>query len=520
MITAETRTWRVTTAVRVFALAAGTGRALSSGELERALIPLAGLAMVAAVMAVLDLDPGASGMRWPCLAEAVLAGAWLAVPTAASEHLLVYLVAPCIIGGVRHGWLTATNASLAAGLALTLVASSVDQPDPSTRLSAGLFWVALGLGGGLLASRQTRSLRDLESRQAPYVAAHQLVAQLHDLTRAGAVGLDSAQLASLLQSRARTATGARSSAVFSRRDGGELRQLGAHGDTVGMASTALACHGERAVLDDALLGVALHAQGRAVGVLVLARDAPWTPEATQAVRDLAEELCLRLDTAVLFEDVRLMAAAEERNRIAREMHDGVAQEVVALGYVVDEIASVSTEPAVRSLATALRGEVSRVVAELRFSIFDLRHELVDQRLPAALAEYVREVGRDTDLNVHLLLDESGPPLAPRTETEVLRIAQEAITNVRKHARAQNLWVSLLSDGSLLRLVVEDDGVGDARPRDRHWGLQSMRERAEAIGARLQVTARQAGGTRVALQSHTHQPLLEEEASHGDHSPAR
>ena len=66
--------------------------------------------------------------------------------------------------------------------------------------------------------------------------------------------------------------------------------------------------------------------------------------------------------------------------------------------------------------------------------------------------------------------------------ELLRIAQEAIGNVRRHARASNLWITLVSDGSSIRLEMEDDGVGNATPKDRHWGLQTMRERAEPRSA--------------------------------------
>ena len=82
------------------------------------------------------------------------------------------------------------------------------------------------------------------------------------------------------------------------------------------------------------------------------------------------------------------------------------------------------------------------------------------------------------------------------------MAQEAIGNVRKHARADNLWVTLDSDGATLRLEVEDDGVGNAGPREHHWGLQTMRERADGVGADLDVTPRPDGGTVVSLRSPT------------------
>jgi signal transduction histidine kinase len=200
------------------------------------------------------------------------------------------------------------------------------------------------------------------------------------------------------------------------------------------------------------------------------------------------------------------------------MHDGVAQEIVGLGYLVDEIESISDHTETRELASTLRAEITRLVSEIRFSIFDLRHEVTDGRLAASLADYAREVSHATGLRVHLSLAESGPSLPPRAATEVLRVAQEAIGNVRKHARASNLWVTLDSDGSTLSLSIEDDGVGNAGPREHHWGLQTMRERAEAVGARLEVSPRSDGGTVVILRSlMTADPHREK--AHGHHRAA-
>ncbi len=99
---------------------------------------------------------------------------------------------------------------------------------------------------------------------------------------------------------------------------------------------------------------------------------------------------------------------------------------------------------------------------------------------------------------------------------MLRVAQEAIGNVRKHARADNLWVTLDSDGSTLHLEVEDDGVGNAGPRDHHWGLQTMRERAEGVGADLDVSPRPGGGTVVSLRSPDDRHPHEGETAHEHH----
>ena len=255
-----------------------------------------------------------------------------------------------------------------------------------------------------------------------------------------------------------------------------------------------------------------------LGYCVVVGVPRWTAELDERALEVADEFAVRLDTAVLFDEVRTLATSEERNRIAREMHDGVAQEIVGLGYIVDEIESISDHEQTRELVSELRTEITRLVSEIRFSIFDLRHQVTDGHLSSSLADYARQVGESTGLRVHLSLAESGPPLPPRAATEVLRVAQEAIGNVRKHACAHNLWVALESDGSALHLEVSDDGIGNAAPRDHHWGLQTMRERAEGVGAELDVAPRPGGGTVVTLQSQR-TAHREGDTAHGHHRAA-
>ena len=148
----------------------------------------------------------------------------------------------------------------------------------------------------------------------------------------------------------------------------------------------------------------------------------------------------------------------------------------------------------------LRGEVTRVITELRLSLFELRSE-VDRHggLAAAIAEYARTVGASGGLRVHLSLDESTARLPAATEAELLRIAQEAVTNARKHAGASNLWVTCEVDPPYAQVEVSDDGhgIGDQHA-DGHYGLAIMAERAERIRGRLEIRPRQPSGTTVAV----------------------
>jgi signal transduction histidine kinase len=136
-----------------------------------------------------------------------------------------------------------------------------------------------------------------------------------------------------------------------------------------------------------------------------------------------------------------------------------------------------------------------MVGELRLSIFDLRSEVQAQTgLGAALSNYVRTISAGASFSVHVILDETPARLPITVEAELLRIAQEADTNARKHAGARHLWVSCQVDPPFAHLRIEDDGRGLGKPRHDSFGLEVMRERAERIGASLLIGHREPHGT--------------------------
>ncbi|SED35041.1 Histidine kinase [Nocardioides exalbidus] len=489
-------TWRVTTAIRVFALALAVGIVFSEGHAGVTWPLLAALAVIAGAGAVLDWTPEPHRTSWTAAAEMLLAALVLGSADA-SPGLYAYLAAPPVLTGVRHGVVTTINVTAVGALGVLAAVAGAAGDDPRPALAAAGPWLLSGLGAGLLTSWQSRSLRDQDARRAPYEAAHQLMAQLHGLARRREVGLDTAQVAEDLGADLRRKTGALASAVYSGPTVDDAVLLSGYGDVAALEEQILLPAAGRAP-DTRVLPI--QGTGGVLGHLVLGGVLRWNDEIAETAAAVTDDFALRMDTAVLFDELRQMATSEERNRLAREMHDGVAQEIVALGYVVDEIESVSDDPRARELAASLRDEITRVVGELRYSIYDLRHQVSDHRLSGALAEYVRDLSNGTDLRVHLTFEESGPALSGRTEAELLRVAQEAISNVRRHSRAKNLWVGFLTDGHTIDLRIEDDGIGHAGPKDRHWGLTTMAERATGIGATLQVGDRPGGGTRVHLHS--------------------
>jgi signal transduction histidine kinase len=267
---------------------------------------------------------------------------------------------------------------------------------------------------------------------------------------------------------------------------------------------------------------------RVVGLVGIERlEAPFTSEQLADTLDAVDDAALRIDTALLFSDVRQIAAVDERRRMAREIHDGIAQELASIGYMIDDMSYRATDPDTKGALDYLRSEITRVISELRLSIFDLRSDVdATAGLGAALSEYVRQVGATSHLTVHLLLDESPQRLRTDAETELLRIAQEAVANVRKHARADNLWVTCRTAPPAALLRIEDDGLGLGPGRADSYGMEIMRERARRLNARLSVTPREGGGTVVEVAVHASpgvapaEPTTGEGEVHAHHGPAR
>ncbi len=506
--------WRTTTAVRVFALALGAGTVLSDSTVVESAPIMVVLALMAGMTSLLEWMTRNAPTHWYAVAEAI-AVTTLVVATQSTPDLGAYLAVPPIAAGVRYGLITTVNVTLLSGLTVAATVAADLAGHSLARISDTVPWLAIGLGVGLLTSWQSRSTRTMAARQAPYATAHHLMARIHRLASSGSVGLDSDTLVTELETAMRSVTGGARTTVFVVEPDESLRALNGGADVGRLAQEIHLPESERT---PGAAVIPLRGARQMLGYCVVVGVPRWTAELDERALEVADEFAVRLDTAVLFDEVRTLATSEERNRIAREMHDGVAQEIVGLGYIVDEIEAISDHEQTRELISELRTEITRLVSEIRFSIFDLRHQVTDGHLSSSLADYARQVGESTGLRVHLSLAESGPPLPPRAATEIQRVAQEAIGNVRKHACAHNLWVSLKSDGSALHLEVSDDGIGDAVPRDHHWGLQTMRERAQGVGAELDVAPRPGGGTVVTLQSQR-AAHPEGDTAHGHHRAA-
>jgi signal transduction histidine kinase len=220
---------------------------------------------------------------------------------------------------------------------------------------------------------------------------------------------------------------------------------------------------------------------------------------------LANQAVIALEHSLMAARLQSLAVTEERSRIAREMHDSLAQ---ILGYLGLETQTL--EALVRQGETeAVLGELKQARTMIKSAQLDVRESILSLRttlsgeisLRDALREYVQEFGIQTGMVAHFC-DDVGEsmPLSPLAETQCVRIVQEALTNVRKHAQASCVDVTLFDQDGWLRVHVKDDGVGlpQMPVPAHHYGLQTMRERAESVGGSLNIQSMPSEGTEVQL----------------------
>lgn len=202
------------------------------------------------------------------------------------------------------------------------------------------------------------------------------------------------------------------------------------------------------------------------------------------------------------------AVLGERGRIAREIHDTLAQGYVGISVQLEVLAELlrqnKTEAAAKHLDLT-RGHVREGLADARQSIWALRSQDADETtLPVKIRRLV-ETEDGHGMEVKFSIFGAYRPLPPGTEREIQRVAQEAIHNVKKHASAKHLNVQLEYGSAQIALEVRDDGrgfemAGNIESPAGHYGLTGMRERAAAIGGRLEVTSEPGTGTVVRLKA--------------------
>lgn len=262
----------------------------------------------------------------------------------------------------------------------------------------------------------------------------------------------------------------------------------------------------------ALLGLPLVSAGRTLGfILVFSREGPrrWRQDEIDLAKNYADLSALIIEKARLHQQAELAAALQERQHIAADVHDGLAQTLSSLGHRVDGLVElVEAGHRDEALATAddIREVIDRASQEVRQLISSLQEQvklprslqaLIQETVDAAVAKGSGEVRFDTDIEAPLWV-------SPAVSEQVVPVIGEALINAQKHSGARRILVSLHRDDGEWAVTIRDDGRGfdPARPAldgHDHFGLSIMRARAARIGGRVDIHSAPGSGTLVVLR---------------------
>ncbi len=256
----------------------------------------------------------------------------------------------------------------------------------------------------------------------------------------------------------------------------------------------------------------LQSAGQVFGLIVLDGLGPSvrTPRRRELLDSIVDQAAVAISNARFRVRVRELAVLEERERIAREMHDGLAQ---VLGYVNTKAFAVrrllrdGDTTTAQAMLAQLEEAAREVYADVREGVLALRSTAPgDRSLLDTICDYLGKFERLSGIRVECHADRKVAELRlpEMSEIQVMRVIQEALSNVRKHAGASNATVTLRARDGMFVAQVDDDGSGfDVRTAGRRdwpqFGLQTMRERAEAIGGRFSVKSSPGGGTHVTIR---------------------
>jgi two-component system NarL family sensor kinase len=263
-------------------------------------------------------------------------------------------------------------------------------------------------------------------------------------------------------------------------------------------------------------GLAYHASvplvkgDRLLGILNVATS-QWdvfTPQDIEILSAIGHQIATAVERTQLAEQATRVALVEERNRLAREVHDTLAQELTGIALqleAADALLEHSPERARARIRQALE-RTRESLEEARRSVLDLRAgPLERQALPAALETLGQRFTAETGTPVASQLALAGPRLPARVEEALYRIAQEALVNVRRHAQASTVRIELRQIGDAVQLIVADNGRGfdiehasasEAGEHAHGFGLIGMQERAHLLNGRMQISSCPGAGAQV------------------------
>jgi signal transduction histidine kinase len=247
------------------------------------------------------------------------------------------------------------------------------------------------------------------------------------------------------------------------------------------------------------LFVPLRVREGATGTLMVANlkgGRRFDEQTVTLVETFADQASVAIEYGRAQADLRRLELMEERERIAKELHDGIIQSLFAVGMGLQGSALLAGSPELSDRIEGAVSELDRTIRDLRNYIFGLRPGiLADRQLDQALRLLGEEVQARTHALVEVEVDAGLAASLSARSHEIVQLTREALSNVARHSRAKRALVRLARRGSDAVLTVKDDGIGfDASTRSAGSGLRNMRARAAAMGGSIRVTSKAGRGT--------------------------
>jgi len=253
-----------------------------------------------------------------------------------------------------------------------------------------------------------------------------------------------------------------------------------------------------------LLGVPIYSKGDLIGALYLTDKqdgADFSQTDLQLVEMLALQAAIAIENARLYEQTERLAILEERERFARDLHDGIIQSIYAVGLALDQVKLdiPTTDTAAMAQIDVSLKSLASVIQDIRNYIFDLRpHALKYQGLKARMEGLIKELRVNTLLPIQTeIAEDIDNCLSDIQASHVFHICHEALANTARHAKATQIVVRLVKEDGLIKLEVEDNGIGfefDPQINPGHRGLANIQSRAAQIDATLQIKTAPNQGT--------------------------
>jgi len=256
------------------------------------------------------------------------------------------------------------------------------------------------------------------------------------------------------------------------------------------------------------LGVPITLKGRPIGNFYLT-DKVGAREFSEADQRLVEMFALHaaiaIENARLHDRVRRLAIMDERERIGKDLHDGIIQSLYAVGLSLEDVPELMADDPAEAAARVDRAieALNSTIRDIRNFIFGLRPELLEEAdLAASISSLADEFRLNTLIDVELDLEAAPPDIRAEARLQLLQIAREALSNIARHAKASRASVGISVEGPVVRLVVADNGRGfdPNLPRDAgHQGLRNMADRAAELGGELVIESAPGAGTRIIVR---------------------